>query len=103
MKSNFSPSISGSKLITVSAASQSVDLAIASNQVRIANTSTGAVAVKWALSSAGALTASFADTGGVIIPAGGVEVFTKQTAIDRFAVIGLSANGYCQITPGEGL
>jgi hypothetical protein len=100
---SFSPSFAGTKLVTVSASTQSVDLTVQTPQVRIVNTSTAAIAVKWALSSAGALSASFADTGGVVIAPGSTEVFTKQPEINRFAVIGLAANGYCQITPGNGL
>jgi hypothetical protein len=100
---SFQPENSLSKLITISAASQSVDLAVDCDQVLIANTSTAAIAVLWAASTGGVLTASFADAGGVILPAGSVSVFSKSPTANRFAVIGLAANGYCQITPGAGL
>ena len=100
---SFQPENALSKLVTISAASQSVDLAVDCDQVLITNTSTAAVAVLWASSDDGALSASFADAGGVILPAGSVSVFSKSPTANRFAVIGASANGYCQITPGVGL
>lgn len=96
----FRPALAASRMITVSAASQSVDITSNELQVRIVNTSTSSVAVKIAQSAGGALTAAFTDGNGIIIPPGGVEVFTRPSKADRFAVIGLAANGYVQITPG---
>lgn len=98
----FTPDIAHAKNVTVSASSQSVDITSTEPQVRIVNTSASAVAVKMGLSSGGALSAAFTDGNGLIIPAGGVEVFTRPDMADRFAVIGLVANGYVQVTPGTG-
>jgi hypothetical protein len=99
---SFQPSIATAKNVTISASSQAVDIVSAAKQVRIVNTSTGAIAVNIGSSSA-TVTAAFTDGNGMIIPPGGVEIFTRPAGYDRYAVIGAIANGYAQITPGDGV
>lgn len=103
----FYPNFELAKNITVSLASQTVDLDADAktnlDQIRIANTSTGAVAVKWGKVEDGAITAAFTDGNGLIIPAGHTEYISKFEGMDRFAVIGASANGTVQICPGTGV
>jgi len=98
----FVPDAANAKNISVSASSQSVDITSTGKQVLITNTSTSSVSVKMALSSGGALTAAFTSGNGTILPAGAIALFTRPAMADRFAVIGLAANGTVQIEPGDG-
>ena len=99
---SFSPEIANAKKVTVSLVSQSIDITSEySGTFRVANTSSGEVAINVGTTE-GAVTAAFTDGNGIIIPAGGVEVFAKAKDTKRFAVIGASANGTVQITPGMG-
>ena len=99
---SFTPVISGAKNITISLASQSVDLTSTGYQVRVVNTSTSPISFNWGLTS-GTVTASFSDGGGLIINPGTSEVFSRPPTFNRFAVIGLAANGTAQICIGDGI
>ena len=102
LEQSFNPIISEAKNITISAASQSVDITTTCNQVMVVNTSTAAIALKIGDTS-GAVTAAFTDGNGLIIPPNTVSVLSKKSSQNRFAVIGLSANGTAQICPGNGV
>lgn len=103
----FRPFQSLDKQVTVSAVSQSVDftgdfdLSDDMRQIRIVNTSTGTVAIKMGTTAA-TVTAAFSEGNGLLLPAGQSETFTRPDGVNRFAVIGASANGTVQIMIGTG-
>ena len=99
----FSPIVANGKLITLTAASQSIDVTTTdTNQIEVTNTSTAAVGLKFGTTAA-ALTATIADGDCILIPAGATRRYSIKKGINRFAAIGLAANGYLQILPGSGI
>jgi hypothetical protein len=98
LEQSFQPRISLAKGVSVTLASQSVDLANTGlNQIRIANSSTGAVYVRFGTTAA-ALTASATDGEGMLILPGSEPVFSVKSGQNRFAAIGLIANGVIHFT-----
>ena len=103
IEQSFQPRIDLAKGVSVTAASQSVDLLNSGlNQIRIANSSTSAVYVRFGTTAA-ALTASATNGEGMLINAGDSPVFSIKSGQNRFAIIGLAANGVVHFTPGSGV
>lgn len=103
LEQSFQPRIDLAKGVSVGVVSASVDLLNSGlNQIRIANTSTGAVYVRFGTTGA-ALTASATDGEGMLILPGSDPVFSVKSGQDRFAVLGTVANGVVHFTPGSGV